>query len=233
MRTARVPALLLALALTAAACGDDESDSPPDVSAEAPETTDDAEADEPDDDLEADDPADEPEEAPDAEPADDGQVRGGGLELTAPEGWIVLDDASQFDDATREAAADALGIPPEELDTQLQQVEALALTPEPGDFADNLNIVIVPGETGLPDEDVLQADYEQIGAEVTAYEETDTPIGDGVLAEYVLDMGAMVQGAALFVEVDGQLVSVTVSTGEEGAARAILEEIADTLITTD
>lgn len=237
MRTTRVPALLLALALTAACAGDD-ADTAPDDDAGASGTTEDVEVDEPDDadsgpadDATDDDGADDDAPDDDATADVDGQaLAGGGVQMNVPEDWIVLDDASDFDEAAVAEAADALGIPPEQLEAQFEQIEALALAPEEdAGFTDNVNITIVPGETELIDEDRLRTDYESIGAEVTTVEDRDTPLGEGVTAEYVLDAGTTVHGALLFVVVDDRLVNVTVSAGQEGAAGRILDDLITTL----
>lgn len=229
MRPTRVPALLLALALTAACGGDTPPEDPTD---DAPEVAEDAG----DDDVDVDDDAvdDEPEvdaSDPDASADTDGMVlTGAGLQLVVPEDWIVLGDDAEFDpDALADAAA-AMGVSPEQLEAQLQQAEALALDPVPvDDFADNVNITVVPGPPELPDEDLLRADYAQIGAEVTEVADRDTPVGEGVHVAYTLDVGTTVYGVGLFVVVDDQLVTVTASSGQDGVAGPLLDGIIATL----
>lgn len=235
MRATRVPALLLALALTAACSGDAP---PEELTGDTPQTSDEADDADVDgaegDEADAAEVVDDAAEPQAAEADRDGLVlEGGGLRLAVPEDWIVLDDDAAFDPDALAEAADALGVSPDQLEAQLQQAEALALDPVPvNDFSDNVNVALVPGPAELPDEDLLRADYAQIGADVAAVTERDTPIGDGVTVEYTLDIGTTVYGIGLFVVVDGQLVTVTVSAGQEGVAEPLFEDVVSTLQTT-
>lgn len=158
------------------------------------------------------------------------------LTFGAPSDWTVI-EASQFEDLSDEdlqAASDAMGMTPEQLKTAIGQAEIQLYDLDTAeDFADNANLLLIPGITELPTLEQIEQEFTAIpGTESISASSEETPIGPATRADYTLDIGDYkVEGSSLFVAVDGTVANITVSTkqGRDVTAATRMDNLIPTL----
>ncbi|QYJ04025.1 hypothetical protein KUV85_17145 [Nocardioides panacisoli] len=157
-----------------------------------------------------------------------------GVRFGVPEGWQVtgpeaLDNPGS--QAELEALAAQSGIPLEQFQQMVGQVDVLAISP---DGAENVNVLPLRGVGSVPEPGLIRADLERVGATVTDVVEIDTWLGTGQAVTYSLPTQRGEQhGMSLFVVADGSVVNLTGTTGSADRSAALVEQVADTLRTLD
>ncbi len=212
------------IALLAGSDGDEESTTTtedetdttePDTTEEAPDTTED------------DDGSDTTVADPDDLPEGFALLEGDGVSIAAPEGWELVDaeDMALGDEEFSNAFPDA----PEGLVEQglgLFENGAVLVAFDFGGtaFADNVNVVEIPGEAPLDDiEEPAAQQLSSLGGEVLDSGVVDVAAGEALRIEYTLEValpdGSAVpaEGVQFYIPVDGSTFIVTVSSAS-GAA---------------
>lgn len=170
-----------------------------------------------------------PEQTSDAD-----QVSGGGVSFDSPEGWKSVDAADVSDqtegNAELDKAAEEMGLDPEQLRQTLGNAELLLLDPESAatGYADNIN-VMVPGGA-LPPESAIEEQFSSIGATVQEVTTEETDLGEVVSVAYELPLsGTTIHGEALATEVDGDMVTITVSTSDRADTTRLADDVLSSL----
>ncbi len=223
-------AVLLALVVAVAAACSDESDAPE-------ETTDDTE----DHETTEDTTEETTEEAPDTElPEGFAEVQGEGVRAAAPEGWEDVDLSEEDFEQVFEDAAEANPQLAEALEGQAAQLAAegavlFAIDPSQESFADNVNVVEVPG--AVPSVSELEGQAETIvdsfGGELVGTETVQLPAGEALRVEYTLDLNAAdgtrttAQGFQYYVLGEENAYVLTVTLAEDSDP-SIADDIAET-----
>lgn len=223
--TAATAACLLLFAGCGSDSDDDTSDSSKDDTSQESSPTDDDASDE-ESDAETDDESDD--ESGEAAEAPDGYetvtAEGAGLEFAAPEDWEEFDAESlEGKDAELDEYAKGLNITVDQLKQMMSQVDVMLLDTN----GDNVNVVIPPGVTELPDQDTLRSQFEALNATVDDVTEVDTPLGTGQLITYTLQGRS---GSSLFVEVTKGVANVTVTMGSPEDAESTMDIVTSTLV---
>ena len=168
-----------------------------------------------------------------AESSED-QVTGGGLSFALPEGWTKVEAADVQDRAEGssevDAAAEEMGMDPAQLTQMIGQAEVLLLDPESDSdgFASTIN-VMVPGGA-MPPESEIEGQFSAIGGKVREVTTEQSDLGEVVSVAYVLPVsGNRIQGQALATEVDGEMVTVTVSTADRAETTRLAEGVLSSL----
>ena len=151
-----------------------------------------------------------------------------------PEGWAVLDSDQAREKAGSDAnpmleeLSDRMGMTEDQLAAQMEAIELFAAAPGGAvdGFLTNVNVIEQPMPPGgLPDPEAIRPDLMTFADEVGDIEAVETGGGlDALRAEYVVASGDLeIQGEQLYVEVEDELVIISIS-----AARAEdTAEIAD------
>ncbi|GAA2006273.1 hypothetical protein [Nocardioides kribbensis] len=221
----------LCLALVAAGCSSDDTaeqsaDSPAATAAESPAESTAAASPSAD--------ASEPSE-PDTD-TDTQEVATDQVAFDVPASWVTVDAAEAFsgDDATEDPVvqdlAARLGVTPEQAVQTFAQMDLIVTSDGERDAGvlTNLNVVHFPG--ALPTESAARAELRQIGATITSIEAVETGAGDALRVAYTLEAGGgQVRSQALAVDVDGQLVTITVTAGTETTSDELTDLVVDSL----
>ncbi|MEQ4521474.1 hypothetical protein [Nocardioides kribbensis] len=225
----------LCLALVAAGCSsDDTAEQSAEKSADSPAAT---AAESPAESTAAASPsadASEPSE-PDTD-TDTQEVATDQVAFDVPASWVTVDAAEAFsgDDATEDPVvqdlAARLGVTPEQAVQTFAQMDLIVTSDGERDAGvlTNLNVVHFPG--ALPTESAARAELRQIGATITSIEAVETGAGDALRVAYTLEAGGgQVRSQALAVDVDGQLVTITVTAGTETTSDELTDLVVDSL----
>jgi hypothetical protein len=95
-------------------------------------------------------------------------------------------------------------------------------------FADNLNVVTVPG--AMPGDGQLRQQFLAVGAAVHDIERTRTGLGAAVSLAYDLEIGDFaIAGEVVMVEIGGRTTTVTVSALDREVTRRVATLARDTL----
>ncbi|GHJ58950.1 hypothetical protein NOK12_14680 [Nocardioides sp. OK12] len=225
-RPRTAPAALALLALLAAgglsACGDDaETGTADDTSTSASAGTDGG------------DGTDDPEGAGSTE--DSQEVSTDQVTLRLPGGWESLDAEEALaqadgEDGTLASIAERLGVPPEQLEATLQNVDLVAVAD--GGAQDgvltNVNVLHQSGE--LPGEDEFAAQLEQFADTTGDVATVEAPVGDVLRADYQLDInGTAGQFEVLLAQVGGDVVTITVTSADAADAAEVADLVVATL----
>lgn len=157
-----------------------------------------------------------------------------------PDGWAVLDQetaserAGSDDNPLLEEMADRSGLTPEQLAAQMQAVELYAAAPGGAvdGFLTNVNVVQQPMPPGgLPEPEGLRPELMTFADEVGDIEAIETGGAlEGLRAEYLVTSGDLeINGEQLLVEVDDQLVIVSVSAARAEDAAEIADLVEQSL----
>ncbi|WP_228942209.1 hypothetical protein [Nocardioides sp. Leaf374] len=218
----------LCLALVATGCSSDDSADGPSES--SPETS---AASSPS--ASASEPSETSEPDTDTE-TDTQEVATDQVAFDVPGSWVTVDAAEAFsgDDATEDPVvqdlAERLGVTPEQAVQTFAQMDLIVTSDGERDAGvlTNLNVVHVPG--ALPTESAARAELKQIGATITSIEAVETGAGDALRVAYTLEAGGgQVRSQALAVDVDGQLVTITVTAGTETTSDELTDLVVDSL----
>ncbi len=159
-------------------------------------------------------------------------VSSSGVSFDVPAGYSEVDASDvSGDDATYADLAERLGVTTAEFGQAMKSVDLFLFSDEgPKDgFLDNINVIEQPGE--LPGDDVLKAQFGQLGATVNDIQRTDTDAGEVADIDYDLEVkGHQVAGRGVLLSTDdGNVVTITVSAGERDDASELGDQIVATL----
>lgn len=223
----------LCLALAAAGCSsDDSAEQSAEKSADSPAAT---AAESPADSTAAASPSADASE-PSEPDTDTQEVATDQVAFDVPASWVTVDAAEAFsgDDATEDPVvqdlAARLGVTPEQAVQTFAQMDLIVTSDGERDAGvlTNLNVVHFPG--ALPTESAARAELRQIGATITSIEAVETGAGDALRVAYTLEAGGgQVRSQALAVDVDGQLVTITVTAGTETTSDELTDLVVDSL----
>lgn len=223
----------LCLALVAAGCSsDDTAEQSAEKSADSPAAT---AAESPAESTAAASPSADASE-PSEPDTDTQEVATDQVAFDVPASWVTVDAAEAFsgDDATEDPVvqdlAARLGVTPEQAVQTFAQMDLIVTSDGERDAGvlTNLNVVHFPG--ALPTESAARAELRQIGATVTSIEAVETGAGDALRVAYTLEAGGgQVRSQALAVDVDGQLVTITVTAGTETTSDELTDLVVDSL----
>lgn len=223
----------LCLALVAAGCSsDDTAEQSAEKSADSPAAT---AAESPAESTAAASPSADASE-PSEPDTDTQEVATDQVAFDVPASWVTIDAAEAFsgDDATEDPVvqdlAARLGVTPEQAVQTFAQMDLIVTSDGERDAGvlTNLNVVHFPG--ALPTESAARAELRQIGATVTSIKAVETGVGDALRVAYTLEAGGgQVRSQALAVDVDGQLVTITVTAGTETTSDELTDLVVDSL----
>ncbi|MFW0111106.1 hypothetical protein [Rothia sp. CCM 9416] len=161
------------------------------------------------------------------------------ISFAVPEGWMEMDsEAIANTDAIQEyldQAAQGTNFTPEELKSQMAQLDLMAtsVTPNEDGFAENVNVNAEPVlVTSLPDQAEMESLAKGINATPGEYKKISTPLGEGTQLSYTLDVtGVSVHGVFVVVPSGtGTGFSVlTVSSSNADSAAKLAEQMAGSL----
>jgi hypothetical protein len=236
-RSLRYLGLLLAFIVPVAGACSDEDDpiETTDTTESTDDTTESTEVTE--------DTTDTTDEESDAEvPEGFAEVQGEGVHLAAPEDWQAVDLSEEDFEQVFEDAAEANPELAEALEGQAAQLAAegavlFAINPTMASFADNVNVVEVPGAVPSVSELEGQADtiVESFGGDLVGSEMVELPAGEALRVEYTLDLNAAdgtpvtAQGFQYYVLGDDNAYVVTVTLAEDSDP-SIADDIAETFV---
>lgn len=224
--------VLLVGALVLFSGGDDDDDDEVITTTTTEEEEDTDTTDDDGSDTTAEDPDDDPAELPGGYEL----LEGDGVSIGAPEGWELIaaedlalggeDFSSAFPDAPEGLVEQGLGL--------FENGAVLVAFDFGGEqFADNVNVVEIPGEAPLEEiEDPAAQQLSSLGGEVIDSAIVEVAAGEALRIEYTLAValpdGSSVpaEGVQYYIPIDGSTYIVTVSTGSEVA------DLADVMIET-
>ena len=157
-----------------------------------------------------------------------------------PDGWAVLDQETASQKAGSDAnpllgeMADRSGLTPEQLAAQMEAIELYAAAPGGAvdGFLTNVNVVEQPMPPGgLPEPEGLRPELMSFADEVGDIEVIETGRDlEGLRAEYLVASGDLeINGEQILVEVDDQLVIVSISAARAEDAAEIADLVEQTL----
>lgn len=157
-----------------------------------------------------------------------------------PEGWAVLDQeamserAGSDDNPMLEEMSERLGLTTEQLASQMDAVELYAAAPGGAvdGFLTNVNLIEQPMPPGgLPDPEGLRPELMAFADEVGDIEAFESEGGlAGLRAEYAVASGGLeVRGEQLYVEVEDQLVIISVSAARSEDAAEVADLVEESL----
>jgi len=157
-----------------------------------------------------------------------------------PDGWAVLDQEAMTERAGSDAnpmleeMSERLGLTPEQLASQMDAVELYAAAPGGAvdGFLTNVNLIEQPMPPGgLPDAEGLRPELMAFADEVGDIGAFESEGGlAGLRAEYtVASDGLEVRGQQLYVEVEDQLVIISVSAARAEDAAEVADLVEQSL----
>lgn len=154
------------------------------------------------------------------------------VRFAVPKTWSVVDATKLFesgDEAAIASAAKDLGLTADQLRQAAGQIDVLVTGPPVKQFAPNVNVV--PNAlTALPDESVLGAQLESIGAKVSPGATRPTPLGEAIVVPYTLKQGTTtVHGRSIVAPVADGFTTITISHVDTQAADTIADQVLATL----
>jgi hypothetical protein len=162
------------------------------------------------------------------------RVSAAGLSFEAPEGWEELDAAELAEGSGEGSAmaevAEGMGVNADQLEQMVRSLDLMLVSDEGADngLLANLNVLRVPGP--MPNDTQVKLQFMHFGADVKRISHERSDLGDTTVVVYELEVtGKTAQGEALFVDVGGSPVSVTVTASERETTDEIADRIVDTL----
>lgn len=146
-----------------------------------------------------------------------------GVSFPVPKSWTIVDASAITDESRKtdlERVARGLNVTPEEFRSMARRVDLMAVAP---DTRSNITVVPVTAFREPPSEETIRRQFRSLNATVLGVEEVDTPIGPARLARYShrISGSTKVYGASLFVEFDGRVANVTVTSSASSGTRRI------------
>jgi len=164
----------------------------------------------------------------------EGRVEVGGVSFELPEDWTTLDAQEMADDVGEtdemKEVQGALGMSDAQFDQLMDSVDLYAVTGEgaKNGFLDNVVAVVVPGS--MPSDTQIESEILALEGKVQSLEREETDAGEVARMAYTMPAGAgEVQGEALSVEVDGSVVSISVSTPDAATSAEVADLIMETI----
>lgn len=177
------------------------------------------------------------EDSPEDTSADDGtqEVSTDQVRLRLPEGWESLEAQEALaetdgEDGMLASIAERLGVPPEQLEATLQDVDLVAVADggAQGGVLTNVNVLHQPGE--LPEEQQLAQQLEQFADTTGDVATVDSPVGDVLRADYQLDInGTPGQFEVLLAQVGADVVTITVTSADAADAAEVADLVVSSL----
>lgn len=160
-----------------------------------------------------------------------------GVSFEVPAGWQELEAKEVAEGAGENSKiaelADQMGLTAEQFEQTMASVDLMVVSDEGPQAGFLDNITVLQAEGHVPNDEQLELQFLQIGADVRDISHERTELGDTTVLVYELEAADLhVQGEAVFVETDEGAVSLTVSATERDAADQIAGGIVDTLAET-
>ena len=169
----------------------------------------------------------------DAGPAGTQRVTAGPVTFAAPSGWQGFDQR-RLEEMTGRAwlrrIATRMGLTYEQMMASVEATDLMLVSTEGAaqGFADNLNVVTIPGS--MPADEQLRQQFLAVGAGIRAIEHNRTGLGDAVSLTYDLEVGDLaIAGEVVMVEIGGRTTTLTVSALDRDVTRKVAGLARDTL----
>lgn len=155
--------------------------------------------------------------------------------LRLPGGWESLDAEEALaqadgEDGTLASIAERLGVPPEQLEATLQNVDLVAVADGGAQDGVLTNVNVLHQSGDLPGEDEFAAQLEQFADTTGDVTTVEAPVGDVLRADYQLDInGTAGQFEVLLAQVGGDVVTITVTSADAADAAEVADLVVATL----